>query len=243
MQVAEVAPARVGLAAFDGRHQLLRHDHAERVAEQADRPAEQPGELDHARPGVDRVAQVDVDVEGQLRPLEHARHGHPDPAVLGVVADRRGGRCVAVEQQSVVDGDGGDALHGDQHVVGRAAQADGGDVDVAGRPAGVERGQQHAALEDERPGVRRPRQPVEEALECIELEQCAGVAAARLGVPAQVQVDAAADGVAGRAPGLGHSRTSRAWRSGATAPGKWPASSSSRAGREPRRPDQRRSAS
>jgi hypothetical protein len=82
---------------------LLRVHHGQPVAGQGDRPAEQFGQVHGAWGGPDRVADVDVDVQAELRAGERRGQGDADAAVL-VVADDvcRGG--VGVEDESIVHG-------------------------------------------------------------------------------------------------------------------------------------------
>ena len=113
------------------------------------------------------------------------------------------------------------------------------EVDVPGRPSGVEGGEQHSTLQDQHVRFGRSSQTGQEPFEGVQRQELVSRALVATGLVLQVQVGAALDGLAGRP----HSRTSNEWRSGVVAFGKFAASSSSRAGWEPRRVSHRRSAS
>jgi hypothetical protein len=104
--------------------------------------------------------------------------------------------------------------HRGEHGSGVAACAAGLRIDVAGRAALPERGQQHAALEHEPLGEGCLGQPGEEALQDVELDQFVDRAPVLAGLPAQAQVGLSGDGGAGRCR---HSSTARAWRSAGSA--------------------------
>jgi hypothetical protein len=112
-------------------------------------------------------------------------------------------------------------------------------VHVAGRPAGVEGREQYSALQDEHRRLGRRSQPGQKPFEGVQGQELVGGALVATGLVLQVEVGAARDGLAGRS----HSKTSSERRNGVLALGKWAASSSSRAGWEPRLVSHLRSAS
>jgi hypothetical protein len=84
------------------------------------------------------------------------------------------------------------------------------EIDVAGRPAFPEGGQEHPAFQDELVGKARLGQAGEERLEDVEVQQFVDRAAIAAGLGPQVEIGPTCRGGSG---GRGHSKTSKARRS------------------------------
>lgn len=122
-----------------------------------------------------------------------------------------------MEDDPVVDLVGGDLHDPVEHVFGFVAHRFGLQVDVPGGPADVERCEEHPAFQDERSAFPGLRESIEEPLEDVELEQFLDCSSVVSGLVLQVEVGASP----GCVPRRGHSSTSRALRSGASALLNW----------------------
>lgn len=102
----------------------------------------------------------------------------PYAVVVVVSTDRVGGYRIHVVDQAVVELDC-EHFSNDLHdVVDVVVEVERLQVDVPGRATGVERSEEHAALEDEGVRVVGHHQACEEALESVERHQFVGWAAA-----------------------------------------------------------------
>ena len=106
---------------------------------------------------------------------------------------------VGVEDQAVVDvrrrrGDLADEAENGVDVVGDGRRLQ---VDVRGRPTGVERRQQHTALQHEPVAVRRFGHAAEEPLQGVERKQLVGGSLLLSCLVSQVEVGPAVDGCSG----------------------------------------------
>ena len=92
-----------------------------------------------------------------------------------------------------------------------------GEVDVSGCSAGVVGGQEYAAFEDEVVALIGSGEAVEEAFECVELEEFVSCSSGGVGEASQVEVDLSGDGLSVRRC---HSSISSASRMARSAVGK-----------------------
>lgn len=206
------------------RHDLLRVHHLQGVSAQDDLAAEQPRQAHIPRCGADRVAHVRVNMEVRARCRQLCRHRHSNAAIDRLVSYRFGGRGLNVEDDPVVECDRGDLARrraGRPRVVLECLCLQ---VDVACWSALVEGRQQDSALQHEPLGESRARQPGEERLQDVELQQLVDGALALARELTQVEV--CATGCAGPSRST-HSRTSSALRIACSAPAKCLASSMS----------------
>lgn len=242
--VVEVSPPGVRFTSLDCRDGLLGNDHRQRVAEHPYRFATR---LDQAREdyfgGVwpDWIAEIDITADGEPRLAELAVQTNPDTGVVVLVADRRCGDGVRVEDQPVIeveDCDRSDALEDVIDLVGESSRLQ---VNVLGRTAETEGRQQDTSLEHEIVPIGRGRNAGQEAFERVESQQLLDITASGSGQFLDGQ-----ESIASRCAVLarrGHSRISNAVLSPGNAFGNGLASSSSDDGVLPRRLSQRFNAS
>ncbi|HEX8114444.1 MAG TPA: hypothetical protein VF516_42230 [Kofleriaceae bacterium] len=172
--VVEVLHAAVQPAQVDHRLELLGHHRLARVArELGRREAEQRGVRDGLRTGSDDVAEPDVDLHGDARPAEQTDEANPHALVVRVLLDALGFHCGRVEHHAVWLDIG--RAHLTDHafqVLERVVEA-AEEVEVLrrARERRVPHVQHQRALEDQARPVRRLRQPVEEPLHRVVLQQ------------------------------------------------------------------------
>jgi hypothetical protein len=172
--VVEILQAAVRLGPEQHDLELLRHHGLGRVGEQARTShRQQRWKVEFLRRRRDRVAEADVNLHVEPRVSEGAAEGHAHAWVVGVLddrlaADRRGIKLKSVRVDRRGTGVAHHALeHGD--LVGRTREQ----VDV---PRGSEHGRvprahEERAFEHEAICVLGSRQPVQEALHGVELQQ------------------------------------------------------------------------
>ena len=137
-------------------------------------------------PGCDRVPDVDVDVEGDVGAGKRTGNGHPHAGVLLRVTDHLGSCLVGREDEPILDVDRGDAPDEDEHGLDVAVDVMGVEIDVPGRPTGLEGGEQHAALADQQIRLRRGGQPGQKPLEGVEGQELVGGLLVAAGLVLQV---------------------------------------------------------
>lgn len=177
-------------------------------------PAQQPRDADLLGWRDDRVAGADVDVEVSAGGREACGHRHPDSWVDVLVPYLPRGGSLQVEHHPVRKGSAGDPAHCGKDGAGITTGDVCLQVDVAGRAAFTERGQQHAALEHEPLGKSCLREPGEEALQNVKVDQLIDRAPVLTSFPAQIEIDLPGDG---GTRWCRHSSTARAWRSAGSA--------------------------
>jgi hypothetical protein len=170
VDVGEVTPPGAQCPARDSGDDLLRENHGERVAEHREFAAEQSRDLDGVRWGMDRVAHVHVDVELRPRRPQTRGHGHAYAGMYVFVPNQGGLRSRQIEGDAVIDVDACDLVDRGQHRIRIAGLALGEEVDVAGRTALAEGGEQRPAFEDVALGETAARESGEKALENVELK-------------------------------------------------------------------------
>ena len=190
VDIREVAVAGGGVAAVDHGQDLLGEHGRQRIADQRERFVDQRWVVDHDRSRRDRIADVDVDPRRMARPVDGRRNDNADTGVQLGVTDHRGSQSVEVEGHAVIGGYCEDLSHDLGERVDVVGDRPGEEVDVAGRSALIEGGEQHSTLEHQAVTMFGDREAVEEALEHVEHEQLAGRAAFAAGAGLQREVGA-----------------------------------------------------
>lgn len=212
IDICEIAPASVRGATFVRGHDLLREHHGQRISAHDDLTAEQAGKPDEARLRPDWIADIDIDVESNLRGRELCGHGDANARVLVLVADLLRLRGRRVEDHAVWPGLLGNGGHDLSNTINLPRHLTGGDIDVGSGPPNVVRREQDSALDDQLGRVWTVGQPGQEALQHIEPQILVGQPTVLARDSAQTQLGIAGGGPVGWAS-IGHSRISKAERS------------------------------
>lgn len=147
---------------------------------------------------------------------------------------------LGIEDEPIVDYDGGDLADQEEHMLSAVLNTVGGKIYVTRRPPRLQRGKKYSALQDESVCMRRARQAIEKAFKDVELNQFVRWSSGLPRLALEVEIPSAGLGLLGRS---NHSTISRAWRIALSASRKDRAISISAAGLAPFRRSQRRSAS
>ena len=109
----------------------------------------------------DGIAHIDVYVKAKGDARQCPTEREANPAVLIIASDGLRGRTFGIEDKAVIDLNGGDLADQAEHVLGAIFESVRGQVYVARRPTGVQRGKHDAAFQHESICVRRALRSIE----------------------------------------------------------------------------------